>query len=238
MTNRGHAPDFGRRAATYDRLRPADERWRELLDLLVREGDLDGARVLDVGCGTGRVATALGAIGVDPSPEMLEVARRRGVNGYLGRAEELPFADASFDAAVLALVVHLGDRLRAFDELRRVLRRGGRLLIATFDPTYFDAFWLNRLFPSMEAADRARFPNRDDLAAELRRARFADVRFVRLSQIDSVDRETALERIRGRHISTFDLIPEDEYAAGLAQAERELPLQFDVRTEWLVTIAT
>ena len=130
----------------------------------MREGDLTGRRVLEVGCGTGRFLAALDgrakAWGVDPSPEMLEVARGRvqGAGLKLGSAEELPFKDGWFERAVMWLVVHLVDRPRAFAELHRVLSPGGRLAIATFDPVHFDAFWLNALFPSLEAIDRARFP--------------------------------------------------------------------------------
>ena len=51
--------DFGRIAPRYDELRNIGERWPELVDLLVREGDLRGRRVLDVGSGTGRLATIL-----------------------------------------------------------------------------------------------------------------------------------------------------------------------------------
>jgi len=71
--------------------------------------------------------------------------------------EQLPFKDAWFERAVMWLVVHLVDRPRAFAELRRVLGADGRLVIATFDPAYFDRFWLNRFFPSIERIDRARF---------------------------------------------------------------------------------
>jgi len=60
---------------------------------------------------------------------------------------------------------------------------------------------------------------------------------VRLSQQASVTREVALERIRGRHIATFDLISDDEYRAGLEQAERELPEQVEYRQEWLLAVA-
>jgi ubiquinone/menaquinone biosynthesis C-methylase UbiE len=227
----------------YDRLRPYDANWREVADLLVREGDLAGRRVLDIGCGTGRFLAQLAKVakawGVDASPEMLEVARERarGAGLKLGSAEELPFKDGWFERATMWLVAHLLHRPRAFAEAFRVLVPNGRFAVATFDPAYFDEFWLNELFPSMEAADRARFPSAEELSAELQAAGFAEVGLTRLSQRGTLDRATALERIRGKHISTFDLIEEDEYEAGLARAERELPERLDYGVEWLVATA-
>jgi hypothetical protein len=88
----------------------------------------------------------------------------------------------------------------------------------------------------MEAVDRERFPTAPELEAELRVAGF-DVRLLRLSQRGSLARADALERIRGKHISTFDLISDEEYEAGLERAERELPEQVDYRVEWLVAVA-
>ena len=207
------------------------------------EGDLTGRRVLEVGCGTGRFLAALGgrakAWGLDPSPEMLEMARRRahGAGLKLGTAEELPFKDGWFERAAMWLVVHLLDRPRAYAELHRVLAPDGRLVIATFDPTYFDDFWLNHYFPSMEAADRARFPTDEDFRAELGTAGFEPPRLLRVSQRGLLRREDALVRIRGKHIGTFDLITEEEYAAGLERAERELPEEFEYGIEWLVAVA-
>jgi ubiquinone/menaquinone biosynthesis C-methylase UbiE len=227
----------------YDRLRPYDENWREVADTLIREGDLAGRRVLDIGCGTGRFLAQLKDIakawGVDASPEMLDVARSRvhAAGLKLGSAEELPFKDGWFERATMWLVAHLVDRPRAFAEAKRVLVPGGRFAVATFDPAYFDEFWLNELFPSMEAIDRARFPSAEELEAELAGAGLAEVRLARLSQRGSLDRETALERIRGKHISTFDLVEDDEYEAGLARAERELPERIEHRVEWLLAYA-
>jgi hypothetical protein len=117
-----------------------------------------------------------------------------------------------------------------------VLSHDGRFAVATFDPSYFDEFWLNELFPSMESLDRERFPTARELEAQLRGVGF-DVRLLRLSQRGSLARADALERIRGKHISTFDLISDEEYDAGLARAERELPDRVDYRVEWLVTVA-
>jgi SAM-dependent methyltransferase len=209
----------------------------------VREGDLTGRRVLEVGCGTGRFLEALAgrakAWGVDPAPEMLEVARTRvhSAGLKLGSAEALPFKDAWFERAAMWLVVHLVERPRAFVELHRVLAPEGRLAMATFDPSYFSGFWLNDYFPSMEEADLVRFPSASDLESELPEAGFETPRFVRISQRGRLAREDALNRIRGKHIGTFDLIDDEEYATGLARAERELPEALDYSVEWLIAVA-
>ena len=234
-------PDFGWVARSYDELRPADANWWEVFELLVREGDLAGRRVLDIGSGTGRAAEALvergsRVWGVEPEPEMAALARERVSTVKVAPAERLPFKDGWFERATMWLVAHLVDRPRAFAQAHRVLSPSGSFAVATFDPSYFDEFWLNELFPSMEAVDRDRFPTAPELEAELRGAGF-DVRLLRLSQRGSLTRLDALERIRGKHISTFDLISGEEYEAGLARAERELPDRVDYRVEWLVAVA-
>jgi SAM-dependent methyltransferase len=193
-----------------------------------------------VGCGTGRVLAALGergarAWGIDPSPEMVKQAGKRG-SAKVARAEQMPFKEGWFERAVLWLTVHLLDRPRAFDELRRVLAPGGRVAIATFDPSHFDRFWLNDLFPSLERIDRERFPTEEALSTELREAGF-DPLLIGLSQRATITREAALERIRGRYISTLELLSDEEYRAGLEQAELELPAEIRYSLEWLVVIA-
>jgi SAM-dependent methyltransferase len=206
--------------------------------------DLTGRRVLDVGCGTGRLEAALAdrakVWGVDAEPAMLEVARANIPGGTFkeGRAEELPFKDGWFERVVMWLSSHLVDRPRAFAEAHRVLVGDGRLAVITFDPAYFDTFWLNRLFPSMEAVDRDRFSTAKELEEELRAVGFAEVSLTRLSQTGVHEREAALDRIRGKHISTFDLISPEEYEEGLARAERELPERIEYPIEWLIAVAS
>jgi ubiquinone/menaquinone biosynthesis C-methylase UbiE len=204
-------------------------------------GELVGKRVLDVGCGTGRLSAALQergsrVWGVDASPEMVALARERGVNAKVARAEQLPFKEGWFERAVLWLTVHLLDRPRAFAELRRVLAPDGRVVIATFDPSHFNRFWLNRIFPSLERIDRERFPTEHELQGQLREAGF-EPRTIRLSQRAETTRDAALERLRGRYISTLELLPEEEYRTGLERAERELPDRIGYPLEWLVVIA-
>jgi ubiquinone/menaquinone biosynthesis C-methylase UbiE len=209
--------------------------------VLVREGELVGKRVLDVGCGTGRLAAELlergnRVWGIDPSPEMVAMAKERGVNAKVARAEQLPFKEGWFERTVLWLSVHLLDRPQAFAELRRVLAPEGLALIATFDPSHFDRFWLNEIFPSLERIDRERFPTESQLEHELSAAGF-EPRVSRLSQRAEITRDAALERIRGRYISTLELLSDEEYTAGLEQADRELPDRIGYALEWLVVVA-
>jgi SAM-dependent methyltransferase len=237
--------DFGPLADDYDRLRPADENWWDLVDTLVEEGDLAGRRVLDVGCGTGRLALALAergakVWGVDPSEAMLAKARAaagRQVGFKLGTAEALPFKDGWFERAALRLVVHLVDRRRALPELARVLAPAGRVVVATFAPGHFEWFWLTSAFPEVAEIDLARFPAPETLAGELEDAGFTSARIRLVSQHGRLSRDDALERIRGRYISTLRLLDDATFAAGLARAERELPDPVESPLEWAIVTA-
>lgn len=236
-------PDFGVRARVYDTLRPTDEAWWEAFAALVELGDLRGRRVLDVGCGTGRLAAALAAEarakvwGIDPSREMVVVAREAvpaGVGVRGGRAEQLPFRDGWFDRVVMSLVIHLVDRPRALAEARRVVPGDGRIAISTFHPDHFESYWLNPYFPSIREIDEARFPTPEAMQAELAQAGFPHFESRRLTSVLTIGRDDALARIRGRHISTFDLLSPEETAEGTARAERELPARIVTRLERLV----
>lgn len=90
---------------------------------------------LEVGVGTGRFAEALGIrLGIDPSFEMLKMARQRGLSVAAGQAEKLPFADNAFDFVLMVTVIcFLDDVEAAFREAERVLRPGGSLITAFID---------------------------------------------------------------------------------------------------------
>jgi ubiquinone/menaquinone biosynthesis C-methylase UbiE len=101
-----------------------------------------GERVLDVACGTGNTALtarARGAMvtGLDLTPELLVVARKRAAGeGYgdiawkEGDAENLPFADGTFDVVVSSCgLMFAPDQRKVADEVARVTKRGGRIAI-------------------------------------------------------------------------------------------------------------
>jgi SAM-dependent methyltransferase len=208
----------------------------------VHEGDLAGRRVLDIGCGTGRAAEALvdrgsRVWGVEPEPEMAALARERVSAVKVAPAERLPFKDGWFERALMWLVVHLVDRPRAFAEAARVLGPEGRLAIGTFHPLHFEGYWLNRFFPSLQAIDSGRFPTPDELESELTAAGFERVEQHRLTQHASVERDTAVERVRRRFISPLQLLDEAELEAGRQRMEAELPEQNEYSLEWLVAVA-
>jgi SAM-dependent methyltransferase len=219
------SPSFDAKAARYDELRPVDDQWWRSFDAIVRVGDLRGRRVLEIGCGTGRLAQALAeraharVWAVDASAEMVARTKALGINVRLARAEALPFKNAWFERAVLRMVVHLLDRPRAFGELERVVGANGRVVVATGDPDSLDEGWLPRFFPSVPEIERARFPDEDELRAELSGAGFVSVSFSRLTSERTLTRTQALETIRAKIYSTFDLLTPEEYADGLARAE-------------------
>jgi arsenite methyltransferase len=136
------AHDSAHLAATYDRLSNSQfESGKRLVDRLEIA---EGAHVLDVGCGTGRLARFLAervgspgrVVGIDPLPDRIAIAREHGpgITFEVGQAEDLrAFADQTFDAVTLSSVFHwLSDKPKALGEVRRVLRPGGKLGVTTF----------------------------------------------------------------------------------------------------------
>ncbi|MFD7842340.1 class I SAM-dependent methyltransferase [Nocardia sp. NPDC059764] len=110
----------------------------------IRPGD----HAVDIGCGPGRLANELSrqagphgrVVGVDPSAPMIEYATARAAANCvfeLGAAQSLPYPDASFDVATCTFAMHHiaeADRITALEGFFRVLRPGGRLLLADTHP--------------------------------------------------------------------------------------------------------
>lgn len=122
---------------------------RRLVQMANLQPNMDA---LDLGCGTGTLTILLkqaaplaNITGVDGDPQVLSIAQGKTAQANLnirwdkGMAFELPYPDNSFDVVTSSLVIHhltAPDKLRAFQEVRRVLRPGGCFLIVDFGPPY------------------------------------------------------------------------------------------------------
>ena len=172
-----------------------------------------GLTVLDVGAGTGDLSFAAAArgartIALDLSAGMLAVLSRRAtapqrvaIEPLVGSVERIPLPDASVDRIVSGFTVrNVGDLPRAFAELRRVLRPGGRVVILELSHPPSPAFavlyalYFHAIVPRLATllgGDRAAyrylprslrsFPDPDGIAALLRDAGFSRVSFERLT---------------------------------------------------------
>jgi hypothetical protein len=123
--------------------------------------------VLNVGAGAGsyepedREVTA-----VEPSAAMRAQRPARLAPAIDATAEQLPFADHAFDAAMAMVTIHQwADADDGLRELRRVSR--GPVAIMTFDGEALDEFWLAEYAPELIAAERRRYPAIDRIAAVL-----------------------------------------------------------------------
>jgi len=151
---------------------------------LIKPGD----SVLDVGCGTGEVTLLAktrakdgNVYGIDPAPEMIAVARKKAAQKKLhidfrvGVIESLPFPDSSIDVVTSSLMMHhLPEdlKVRGVAEIYRVLRPGGRLLVADFmRPT---GSFLNHLFIAFTRHQRLQ-SGIEDLQKLLRNAGFDQI---------------------------------------------------------------
>jgi ubiquinone/menaquinone biosynthesis C-methylase UbiE len=157
-------------AEAYDRVSTLQfESGRRLVEHL---GLQEGARVLDIGCGTGRlthwiaerVGTNGAVTGIDPIEERIQVARshERAVRFEVGRAEDLgAFEDQTIDAVCMSSVFHwVAEKTTALAEIRRVLRPGGRLGVTTSPHELARAGTLRRILDPLLA--RAPYAGRVD----------------------------------------------------------------------------
>ncbi len=155
--------DYERHGAGY----AAQRRTDPLIASYVHAGLGSARSVLNVGAGTGSYEPHdRRAVAVEPSAAMRAQRAVHLAPVVAARAEQLPFADDTFDAAMATITVHQWpDPAAGLREMRRVAR--GPVVILTFDGAAMSDFWLAEYAPEFIAAESPRYPTLDALAAAL-----------------------------------------------------------------------
>ena len=216
--------DYDRSAACYEKHRGSSPRLAA--EILTRLGEPPRpASVLDVGAGPGKLASALRELGArvvcaDLSREMARLARSRGLECVRADAGRLPFADRSFDLVVLTYVLqHIPEWRSAVEECARVAKTCVTAVTASARQIRGHVF--ARFFPSFAPADLARFPRIEELLACGEALGFeAEASEVMTSGVEFGPEY--LERVRSKHVSTLELISEEEFRQGLEAIEKHM----------------
>lgn len=231
---------FTKAADDYDKYRPSYP--PALFDwMLSRAGVRQGARVADVGCGTGistrlLASRGLSVVGVEPNAAMLEKARARGGEFVVGKAEATGLPDASCALVTVAQAFHWFDIDAALAEFKRILKPHGRVAAFWNDRTeetpflrgYEDLLMRRsseyRALPGKEAAIRAISSSRR--VSDLLRAEFPS------SQV--MDEEAFLGRVRSSSYVVHGLDDRGAFDAELkalfAAHQKDGTVEFRYRT--------
>jgi hypothetical protein len=156
----------------YDRTRHPDPRIAARIHAALG----DAGTVVNVGAGTGAYEPAdRTVVAVEPTAAMIAARPAGAAPVVKASAEDLPFADGEFDAALGVLTMqHWRDVPAGLAELRRVACR--RVVLLTWDPEFDDALWLTRsYFPRIREWDRDRFPTLGAVATALGELRVGTV---------------------------------------------------------------
>jgi SAM-dependent methyltransferase len=215
--------------AAGDYARHRAENAEVLKGLLTTSGIQGGSQVLEVGCGTGNYAIALGelagcsCVGIDPSEQMLSKAKQRsaGVAFQVGRAESLDYPEGSFDLVFCVDVIHhVADRLRYFQGAFRALKPGGSICTVT------DSEWiirhrevLSKYFPETVEAELKRYPPVAELREMMTQVGFTEVK----ETMAELQRQiTDCRAYRAKAFSSLHLISEDAFQRGIERLEQDL----------------
>lgn len=198
--------------------------------------------ILEIGAGTGNNTQALlevcpcHVVALDQSSGMLKQAKAKGMAADFvqGSATQFPLADQSVSFVFgVYLLHHLNDVVSMFNECARVLDHGAMAFV-TASRDFIGRHPMNQYFPSFSAVDQARFQAIDDLVLCAERAGF---RQIHVEQFVDAPRPIGLEyveKVANKFISTYDLIPQQEYEEGLCRLREDVARtgQLEIEMIW------
>ncbi|HLF03209.1 MAG TPA: methyltransferase domain-containing protein [Anaerolineales bacterium] len=190
-------------------------------------------RILEVGCGTGHWLEQLSPLahhvhGLDFSSGMLRQARQRSEPFHLthGRANRLPFANASFDLVFCVNAFHHFDQPAVvIAEARRLLKPGGAFAIIGMDPHVPIRWYLYDYFPGTRETDLGRFPSGGTVLDWMIAAGFENAEWRLVHQVahDVRGRDALADHFLQKNgTSQLTLLGDEAYTAGLRRIEADL----------------
>ena len=201
------------------------------LPVLVRLADQCAARhVVEIGPGTGNNTAAFlrehpcELTGVDVSLGMLRQARAKQLSARLvnGDGCALPLAPRCCNFAFAVLVLqHIDDLAALCRECHRILD-SGLVAFVTASHEFIDRHPMNAYFPSFAAVDKARFPSIDKIHAALKDAGFHGLGVEHTKDAPRPIDAHYVQRVAGQFISTYALLPPEEFEEGVARLQREI----------------
>jgi ubiquinone/menaquinone biosynthesis C-methylase UbiE len=197
--------------------------WRDLLSANIDRAAI--SLIIDLGCGTGRfsevLATHFGAevIGIDPSRQMVDQARRKPATGSVayrqGSAEAIPLPDRCGDLVFMSMVYHhFTDPAAAARECHRVLRPAGYVCIR--NAVQETDFPHRHFFSALQTMIDRELPTRREIASVFATAGFTPVVNQVVTQITAPDWQSFVEKSALRADSFLARLSNDEFEQGMA----------------------
>jgi ubiquinone/menaquinone biosynthesis C-methylase UbiE len=224
--------DYERMATSYEAGRDVAAEglgaWRTAIEPFVPAG----ARIADVGAGTGLFARALVSwfddatvVGIEPSEAMRTKAEAKGPHPRIeyreGAAEDLPQTAGSIDVAWLSAVIHHVDVAATALSLSRAIVPGGHALIRGAWPGRIDRITLFRYFPSAAAMLERTYPHLEAVVDIFKDVGLEFVSCTAVPQQTAASLVEFAEKVATRADSSLTRIPDEEFNAGLAALRQE-----------------
>ena len=176
--------------------------------------------VLDIGCGTGIYGYELmkrgfTVFGIDKAPSQVEIAKKK-INAICPDVKDIGFPEGYFDACLMIMMIHQlthEERKIAFNNIKRVLKRNGLLIIKTCSHNDISHRNINLLFEGLTDIDICRYPDNDLLLSELKEFNLKEIKHLRLSI--NTSKKMLIKQILMRGSSGFGLLEDDVINQGI-----------------------